>query len=376
MASIKTRTTRTGDRRYDVRYRTPAGKVTTRTFARRRDADKFAATIEADKARGDWLDPTGATRTFDEWAATWRETTSHLRPSTLAGYTSALEHHLAPRLGSTPLAKIDHPTVVAILSDLTENGAAPGSVAQVRHVLRSILGLAVKSGAIRHNPVQGARIPRATRKEMHFLTPEQVADLAAEVASGGRYPTYGLLVRFTAWTGLRAGEVAGLRVGRLDLMRRRVHVAETLTEVRGQLHEGPTKSYENRAVPVPSALCDELAELMAGRGPDEYVFTSPDGGPMRHTNFYRRHYKPAVLASTAPNGARFHDLRHTYAAFLVAQGAPPVAVMRRLGHSTIVVTMNTYGHVFPEMDEQITDGIEDLYNSTQPTPRATVHRLG
>src|SRR5437879_4553877 len=109
---------------------------------------------------------------------------------------------------------------------------------------------------------------------MHFLTPEQVALLADEIAhpplnplGGGHrrhaYPEYGLLLRFAAYTGLRAGEIGALRVGRLDLMRGRVEVAESLADVRGTLHFGAHKTYQRRTVPIPRVLANELAPQVA-----------------------------------------------------------------------------------------------------------------
>src|SRR5207248_8956630 len=107
------------------------------------------------------------------------------------------------------------------------------------------------------------------------------------------------------------------------------------------------------------------------------VFTAPSGGAIRHHNFYSRQFRPAVrraVAQTAgqgqdgfPEGLRFHDLRHTCAALLVAQGAHPRAIMERLGHSSISVTLNTYGHLFPSVDEALTDRLDSVFNASRPS---------
>ncbi len=97
------------------------------------------------------------------------------------------------------------------------------------------------------------------------------------------------------------------------------------------------------------------------RDPDDLVFSAPRGGLVRHGLFYRRSFKPAAEAAGLPEALRFHDLRHTYAAFCIASTADPYAVMRRMGHSSITVTYNTYGHLFPERDADITDRLEDLF---------------
>lgn len=160
---------------------------------------------------------------------------------------------------------------------------------------------------------------------MHFLSAEQVEALADAIehppvkraGHGARptgrdhFPEYAALIRFAAYSGLRAGEIAGLRVRRLDLLKGKVEVAETLTDVDGTLvSSGTTKTSKVRTVPIPRFIAEQLAPLLAGKSPDDYVFTSPEGGPLRHSNFYRRHYLPAVDRAGLTVGVRFHDLRH------------------------------------------------------------------
>jgi integrase len=170
---------------------------------------------------------------------------------------------------------------------------------------------------------------------MRFLTAEQVEDLADTISTAepkaaghGASPhwrtdllEYGLLIRFAAYTGLRAGEIGALRAGRLDFLRSTVEVAESATEVNGELVYGPTKNYHRRSVPLPPFLRDDLAGLLRSgpHDPDSFVFTAPEGGPLRHNNFYRRHFKPAVVRAGLPDELRFHDLRHSFAGFLIAQ---------------------------------------------------------
>jgi integrase len=158
------------------------------------------------------------------------------------------------------------------------------------------------------------------------------------------------LVRFAAFTGLRAGEIVALRVKCLDLMRRTVEVNASGSEAYGELQIVATKTYERRTVPIPRSLIDELAAHVSGCSPDEFVWRSPQGGPFRHDNWFKRHFKPALVRAGLPEGTRVHDLRHSYAAMLIGQGAHPRAIMERMGHSTITVTLDTYGHLLPKID--------------------------
>ncbi len=262
---------------------------------------------------------------------------------------------------------------------LTDRGAGASTLHAAIKVARLVFGIAADAGAIRANPASQLRLARPARTEMLFLTPEQVEWLARAITPG-----YASLVRFAAYTGLRAGEIGALRVGRLDLLRGQVEVAESLAEVNGRLIFGATKTYAKRFVPLPAFLRDELGAHLAGRSrdPEALVFTAPQGGALRHNLFYRRHYKPAVAAVGLPATLRFHDLRHTYAAFCIASTADPYAVMKRMGHSSITVTYNTYGHLFPERDQEITRGLEDLFRRagvdfswTPPDQSAEVRRL-
>ena len=106
------------------------------------------------------------------------------------------------------------------------------------------------------------------------------------------------------------------------------------------------------------------------------MFEGPDGGPVRHSNWYPRHFKPAVVRAGLPERTRFHDLRHTYAAMLIAQGAHPRAMMERLGHSTIQVTLGTYGHLFPGLEESLDDALNTVFSEARPTPGGQVRGFG
>ncbi len=229
--------------------------------------------------------------------------------------------------------------------------------------------------ALAHELAAFANLPREARPEMlangdGFVVMEDLGEgpsLADVLLGNDRVKAesspYGLLVTFAAYSGLRAGEIGGLRVGRLDLLRGRVDVVEALKDTNGRSSFGPTKNHANRTVRLPRFLCDQLGAHLADRphAPADLVFTGPMGGPLQHRTFYRRHFRPAVAAAGLPAALRFHDLRHTAAALLIAQGAHPRAIMERLGHSSITITLNVYGHLFPNLDEALTDGLEATY---------------
>ncbi|MCZ7537461.1 MAG: site-specific integrase [Acidimicrobiia bacterium] len=175
-------------------------------------------------------------------------------------------------------------------------------------------------------------------------------------------------VRLAAYTGMRAGEICALRVGRVDLRARRITIAESVTDVAGHgLYFSEPKTYERRSVTLPAFLSPSSNNISA-RPPesDAFVFVSPEGGTLNHKNFYRRHFKPAIAAAGLPPQTRFHDLRHTCAALChrarrASQGDPGAA-----RPSSITVTLDRYGHLFPKLDETLTARLDDLHRAAGP----------
>ncbi len=273
------------------------------------------------------------------WAAQWVAAQVQLKPTTRARYELALRRQVLPTWESVPLSAVSYAEVAAWVQRLTASGLAPATVRYAHRVLSLILAHAVRDGRMSRNPADGVRLPRVVREEPVFLDHDQVAALAHAC---GRY---GLLVRFLAYTGLRWGEASALRVSRLDSLRRRVTVAVAFAEVGGELVEGTPQNHQRRSVPIPRFLVDELAAHVAGRRPDELVFTAPNGGPLRNTNFRSRIFQPAA-ESVGLAGVTPHDLRHTAASPAVAAGVNVKAVQRMPGHASASMTLDVYAGLF------------------------------
>jgi integrase len=162
-----------------------------------------------------------------------------------------------------------------------------------------------------------------------------------------------------AYTGLRFGELAALHIERFDALRKTLRVEESLSEVRGEfVFKSPKSSASRRSVSVPSFVVDELAQHLAQHADGSgLLFSAPSGGPIRRTNFRRRVWLPAVRASVG-EPCTFHDLRHTHAALLIAQGEHPKVIQERLGHASIKTTLDTYGHLFDGLDEAAAERLD------------------
>jgi len=155
--------------------------------------------------------------------------------------------------------------------------------------------------------------------------------------------------------------------------RSRLHVAESLSEIRGGFHFGPTKTYQVRAVVLPAFLRDRIADHLVRRADtdsDALVFTAPKGGPLRRKEFGAGYWKPA-LGEAGIEHLRVHDLRHTCASLLIATGANPKAVQAQLGHSSIQVTFDRYGHLFPSDQEALAARMDEVYLGSLTDTRRT-----
>lgn len=348
-------------RGWEARFRDPTGRQRSKVFRTKREAEQYVARVEADKQRGQWHDPRLGQVRFGEYAAGWLASTSHLRPGTLANVESRLRRHILPRFGDHPIGTIQPAMVRGWVADLTAAGLSAASVVATYRTFARILKTAEIDGVVSRSPCIGIALPRETsRQEMHFLDHEEVARLAHEVED--RYRT---LIFSAAYTGLRWGELAGLRVDRVDPVRGSLDVVEALTEVNGHIAVGPTKTGARRSVSLPRFLVELLQSHIADHpSPSGLVFTSAEGAPLRR-NFYRRHFKPAAARAGLPATLRFHDLRHSCAAILIAQGAHPKEIQERLGHSTIRLTFDRYGHLFPSLDERLRDGLDAGYQQAQ-----------
>jgi integrase len=327
------------------------------TFAFKADANAYLSSVETEVRRGLWIDPLGAQMLFSEWAAEWTATTVDLRPSSRVRDLGYLQRYLLPRFGHMPLGDIDYMAVRAWVADLNASGLAPSTVTKAGQMLRKLMRTAVQAGLLPASPCEGVKLPRIERTEMRFLTTVEVDALTAAMD-----PRYQAVVLLAAYGGLRAGELFGLRAKRVDVLHRRVTIAETVVDVGGHLHFGPPKTRAgHRTVPLPKVAAEPLGEHLAtyGRRPEDLVFTAPEGGPVSLNVWRRRFWAPALKAAGLGH-LRPHDLRHTAVALWIAAGAHPKEVAVRAGHTSVSFTLDRYGHLFPGSESVLNDSLDAL----------------
>jgi integrase len=360
MAHVEKRT-RNGKITYRARYVDPDGRERSKVFARKGDADKYAATVEVSKLRHEWVDPALGKVTFGEYATDWYATKS-AAASTMANVKGRLDKWARPFFGEMPLAKVQPTHARAFKADLLAHNLASSTVKAILLTTGQIFAQAVDDGLIVRSPFAKVPMPEDREHEaQHFLTVEQVEQVADRI--GGRYRA---AVYLAAFGGLRAGELWALELDRGNVLAGTVEVVVSASEA-GGWHAGPTKTGKRRTIVVPRFLAVMLGQHIGQYPSARYVFTAAEGGPVHHRNFRRRHFVPAVEAVDLAE-VRFHDLRHTCASLLIAAGRSLQEVKEHLGHSSIRVTSDRYAHLYPEARAAMADALDTLYRDALTAP--------
>jgi integrase len=353
------------DGRWRARYRDSGGKEHARHFERKADGARWLREQQGKVDRGDWRDPARGKVTVGEWSQRWLEGQLQLKPSTRQRYAGILRIQVDPTWKDVPLSSVGHAAVQKWVVGMSASGLAGSSVRQAHRVLSLILALAVRDQRISSNTAEGVKLPRAAKSDKQFLKADQVAQLADAAGHGHRTVAPAelaqrrLVILCLAYTGLRFGELAALRARRVDLMRRRLDIAESVTEVNGLCVFTDTKNHQQRSVPFPKFLTDDLTTLLAGKGPEDLAFTAPEGGVLRLMGFRRRVFDRATKAAGLP-GLTPHELRHTAASLAIASGANVKDVQRMLGHASAAMTLDVYAGLFEDGLDDVADRMDGL----------------
>lgn len=340
------------DGKFLARHRNPeTDREVSKSFDRKQDAQRWLDAQTARIVRGDWVDPRRSRQTFGALVPGWLETRADRKPTTLAAYESLLRTQVMPRWGTVPLAKITHTQVAAWVAGMRAGGLSASRTRQAYHLFSTVLGMAVRDGLLARNPALEVDLPRMSTKDRRYLTHDQLGDLADLC---GPHRTMTLVL---GYCGLRWGEAAALRVRRVDLLRGRVEIMESVTEVNGRQVWGSPKTHQRRTVVVPRFLREALADQCHGKGLDELVFPSRSGMPLRVGSYRRTHFNAAAVEIGAP-GLVPHELRHTAASLAIASGASIKGVQAMLGHASAAMTLDRYGHLLGDELDAVAERLE------------------
>lgn len=316
------------------------------TFLTKADALAWLAAAETDIHRGAWVDPSSAQMTVAELAKRWLEHDPSKRASTVARDEVILRLHILPLIGMARIGDVTPPSVQKLVNTWAQ-GQAPRTARRQYDVVRALFSYAVASDWLARSPCRGIDLPRMEALRRPAVAPEDVAAIAEKIDA-----RYSPMVWLGAVLGLRWGEVAGLTVGSLDLLRGTVAVTEQLGRDR-QL--GPPKSAAGRrTLTLPKALGTLLAAHLAATGltaadAERLVFTSPRGAALDYPRWRQRVWVPAVREAGLV-GVNFHDLRRANATALVHDGIDVKTAQARLGHSDPRLTLAIYAQATTEAD--------------------------
>jgi integrase len=325
-----------------------------RGFATKAAARRELTTIQSSVDARSYVVPDRLTvgEYLSDWAAGVQ-----VRSSTRSAYETHVRVHLAPRLGGLRLQELNLSSIQAAYRELSEAGLSPTTVRRVHATLHRSLSDATRRSLVVRNVAAQAELPKQVRVELRTWTGAELRTFLDHVREDRLFPAYLL----AATTGLRRGEVLGLRWRETDLDAGRAAVVRALISVHHALSfSDPKTPRSRRSVPLaPEAVAalrvhrkrqleERLAWGPAYEGTD-LVFTREDGSPVHPDRFSKLFEQYARAAGVPP--IRLHDVRHTFATLALQAGVPPKVVADILGHASVAFTMDTYSHAIPAMQE-------------------------
>ena len=353
--SIRKRKDGRWEGRYTAGHDPEMGKAIYKNVLGRTQAEvkeKLKATIKETQS----LDQTKVGKyTVGEWMEVWFEDYAKIkvRPSSHQTYRGYIDNHINPNIGDIPLEKITSLELQKLYKKLLTKGRvdrleAKGqpkglsakTVRNIHQILSSALKLAQEQRILHTNPAEGCALPKVEHREIKTLPVEQFQSFLREARESGVFELYYLELA----TGLRRGELLGLKWEDIDLERGDLRVRRQISRINGEVVEAPLKTKNAyRTLPLAEDTVSVLLEQKKKVGSSPWVFPSPNGGPISPDSVL--HMLHRVLKRAGLPKVRFHDLRHTFATLALQNGVDIKTVSGMLGHFSAGFTLDTYAHV-------------------------------
>jgi integrase len=333
-------------------------------------AELFEAQMKVDRAKGTYCEPT--TITVSEYADRWMRVyvERNCQPNTVESYEYFLRVHIKPALGSCRLANLRPVDVEEFYCSLKradgKGDLAPQTKHDVHRVLNGMLNHAVEMEVIPRNPVKKKLIPKKVKTEKHCYTKEQVI----QILETAKDTTLHLPIFLAFHTGMRIGEICALKWA--DVTDRNITVQRSMEQTTGSLREKCTKTGKGRNIQIGDVLSRVLVQHRAeqsahrlrtpGWKANDLVFPNNDGTP-RHPEAVSQMFQKLVQTKTELPYYSFHALRHSHVSVLIGQGWHPKQIQDRVGHSSISMTMDTYGHLFDGTDTEAAEKLDRAFGS-------------
>jgi integrase len=309
----------------------------------------------------------GAQATVEEFMSEWLKMAQMtIRPKTLIQYTQITSTYIIPAIGKLKLKDLKPDKIQALYNSMQAKGIGKRTVTLTHAVLHRALEQALKLGLIGRNPASATTRPRPNKREMQVLNDNQVRAFLSAAKESRYYALFYLAIS----TGLREGELLGLKWSDLDWASRTIKVQRQIQRIpdKGLIYSEPKTSSSRRTITLGTATNQVLKEhykyqqleraAFKGWIENDVIFPSTNGTPTDSRNIIRI-FKGILEKAQLPK-IRFHDLRHTAATLMLQQNTHPKIVQERLGHSDITMTLNTYSHVLPGMQEEIAEKMDEI----------------
>lgn len=345
---------------YEITYRVD-GRMVRKRFPTLKLAEQALARAQVAALDGTYVFRGDAKMTLAEYAPTWLASL-RVEHNTMAGYRTYLKCQVLPHLGARAMSSLRRSDINAFVGTLVNKGLAPRTVRHIYALLAMMLRSAVYDRLLTATPCYKINLPAIPPSKLSILTPEQVTALLREAR-----PDHYALLALGVGTGMRQGELLGVRLRAVNFLRRELWVeAQAKTPAGGGapvISDRLKTPSSRRLLPLPAFVVDALAAHIEryGTGEDGVLFTNPRGEVWRRGSFNDSVWKPALRRASLPHEYGMHALRHTYASSLIAAGLHPKVIQARLGHKSIVETMDTYGHLFPEHLQETAAVLDNLY---------------
>lgn len=348
------------DRKKYRAYIMVTGKKYTRRFDTKADAVAWTQKMLLAVHEGDFVAP--SSMATGEWLLHYLKTYKRptLKPTTYQRYVFTAMR-TAP-IAAIPIQKLNPDAVQAFYNELGANAAKKMHV-----LLHSAFQKAKDLDMIRKNPIELVAPPKATRKEIEIYTPAELRRILSTIQDDKHFSRFYPIVLVAMHTGMRKGEVLGLRWCDVDLEGRTLFIRQQVQALaKGEIIiDTPKTKAGKRKISIPQTVNTYLQGMRSAfpknLKPEQLVFRSRLLTPIR-PDAISRVWKRIQEAAGVPYRT-FHCLRHTHATLLLANGIPIIEVSRRLGHANVTQTLDTYGHAIPNYDQGIADKIEDIYKA-------------
>ena len=334
--------------RYYIRYYDGTGanrkrKTLPGGFTRKHDAEVALGRMLAEQAAGTFGQP-DQEFLFSEVSEKWlAKVEPEIGIRTFKDYQQVVNNHLLPRFGDRRVREIKSGEIEEFRSE-TLKEVSPRTTNKILRILKMLFSYAEQNKYMQENPTRYVASVRQEKQEMDYLgriEPDEIERLL-----GASSPTFRPLFYTAIWTGAREGELLALKWENLDFDQKRINIRQTYDSYG---YREPKSRAGKRSIVMSPSLAEVLANHKAtlkNNGNADHVFQNTKGGPLNHANVISREFHPA-LERAGIRRIRFHDLRHTYGALTASMGAPPKFVQTQMGHASLTVTLDTYGHFMP-----------------------------